>query len=818
MRSNRHQGRTPPLKATPSALLDATQASPSQHNLFTLVVRSAIVSLSLGIGAAPAVMAQTTAQNTSAATRTYQINAGALSNVLAQFAAASSVQLVFDPATLAGQTSNGLQGSYTVQQGFAQLLQGTNWEVKAQGANAYALQQNVQTLPEVTVSATRSTAGTLPEVTVTAEADRSGTTEGTGSYTQTGPSGAATGLGLTLRETPQSVTVMTRQRMDDFKLETLTDVLEQTPGITVVRQGSHIGYQARGTSVNLQTEGNQQLTGGYSYFASTNFTLDSLVDIDRIEVLKGSNGLLVGKGNTGATVNLIRKRPTREFQTSVGASAGSWSNYSINADVGGPLNAAGTLRGRVAAAVTDGESFRDHEKNESRTLFGTLEVDLTPDTVLAASLTYRERDVRGLAMWTNITAYSVNDPMQLLGWQPRSHNPGASWSGYEQESTNIFARLEHRFANGWTSKVQLAHESIEIPELLLGDSGDDFDTATRYLDTENRNSSIIADLKGPVQLFGRTHDLLLGAGASKANSEFDSNKFGYSQHEQEQAYIYAAGKFSLADPLKLITGLRLTRYKSSDETLYGSSGYNESGVLTPYAGLVFDVSKNISLYGSYASIFQPQSNQDEQGRILDPREGLSYEIGAKGEFFNNRLNASISHFWIQTDNEPEATGARTPSGSTAYRAVMGASRRGYELELSGEVARNWQVQGGYTMNSSNLSSSGSNPKQQFKLGSTYRFASGGLQGLTVGAATRWQSKTTAFASDGWYGSNVVEQPSYWVMDLMARYQVNDQLSISANINNVFDKKYYAYVVDGYEGLGYTWGAPRSFNVSMRYDF
>ncbi|ENO86636.1 TonB-dependent siderophore receptor [Thauera linaloolentis] len=746
------------------------------------------------------VLAQGTALN-------LDIPAQPLDKALNALARQSGAQIVFVTDVAAGLRAPALHGPLTVEQALQRLLAGSGLTVQANGTNTF------------TVIRDREGGTALAPVTVTAAADRSGTTEGTGSYTQTGPSGAATGLGLSLRETPQSLTVMTRQRMDDFRLETLTDVMEQTPGITVVRQGSHIGYQARGTNVNLQTEGNQQLTSGYSYFTSTHFTLDSMVDVDRIEVLKGSNGLLVGKGNTGATINLVRKRPTREFRARVGASAGSWDNYSANADIGGPLNEAGTVRGRVAAAVSDGESFRDYEKNESRTLFGTVEYDLTPDTVLAAGLTYRERDVRGLAMWTNITAYSVNDPMQFLGWQSRSHNPGASWSGYEQESTNIFARLEHRFTNGWTSKVQLAHESIEIPELLLGDSGDDFDTATRYLNTENRNSSIIADLKGPVQLFGRTHDVLLGAGASKANSEFDSNRFGYSQHEQEQAYIYAAGNFSLADPLKLLTGIRLTRYKSSNETLYDSSGYNESGVLTPYAGLVFDVSKNISLYGSYASIFQPQSNQDEQGRTLDPREGLSYEIGAKGEFFDKRLNASISHFWIRTDNEPEATGARTPSGGTAYRAVMGASRRGYELELSGELARNWQVQGGYTMNSSNLSNAGSNPKHQFKLGSTYSFSGSNiLRGLTVGAATRWQSRTTAFASDGWYGSNVVEQPSYWVLDLMARYQINDQLSISANINNAFDKKYYAYVVDGYEGLGYTWGAPRSFNVSARYDF
>ncbi|THF65411.1 TonB-dependent siderophore receptor [Pseudothauera nasutitermitis] len=728
-----------------------------------------------------------------------------LDKALNALARQSGAQIVFVTDIANTQHAPALRGQLTVEQALRQLLAGSGLAVQPSGANTF------------TVVRDKEGGTTLAPVTVTAAADRSGTTEGTGSYTQTGPSGAATGLSLTLRETPQSLTVMTRQRMDDFKLETLTDVMEQTPGITVVRQGSHVGFQARGTSVNLQTEGNQQLASGYAYFSSTNFTLDSMVDIDRIEVLKGSNGLLVGKGNTGATVNLIRKRPTREFQARVGASAGSWNNYNANADVGGPLNASGTLRGRVAAAVTDGDSFRDYEKNKSRTLYGTVEFDLTPDTVLSAGLTYRKREVRGLAMWTNIVAYSASDPTQFLGGKPRSYNPGASWSGYEQESTNVFARLEHQFANGWTGKIQVAHENIEIPELLLGDSGGDFDTATRYLDTENRNSSIIADLKGPVHLFGRTHDVLLGAGASNGDTDFDSNKFGASHHDWKQRYVYAASRINLADPLKVIVGARITNYENQDyTTLWGGSGLKETGVVTPYAGLVFDVSKNVSLYGSYASIFEPQSSQDEQGRILDPREGLTYEVGAKGEFFDKRLNASISHFWIRTDNEAEATGGRTPSGDYAYRAIMGASRRGYELELSGELARGWQVQGGYTMNSSNLSNAGSDPKHQFKLGSTYRFADGHLQGLTVGAATRWQSTTTATSAS--FAGSKVQQPSYWLLDLMARYQVTSQLSISANINNVFDKKYFSYVIAGYQGLGYTWGAPRSFNVSARYDF
>ena len=148
----------------------------------------------------------------------------------------------------------------------------------------------------------------------------------------------------------------------------------------------------------------------------------------------------------------------------------------------------------------------------------------------------------------------------------------------------------------------------------------------------------------------------------------------------------------------------------------------------------------------------------------------------------------------------------------AYRAVTGATRRGWELELSGEIASGWQAQGSLVTQSSSLSSASQHPKRQFKLGTTYRLGGSALQGLTVGAATRWQSETST-RND----AATLSQKSYWLVDLMARYQVNRHLSVGANINNLFDRKYLSGVTN-FGSLHYTWGAPRSFNLNMRYAF
>ena len=788
-----------------------------------------VLAISLVLGSSP-LLAETRAGGLpGGAPRQISIASQPLGEALNAWARQTGAQLAAPQALVAGKAAPAVSGLLTPRQALDRLLSGSGLEALVDGEAVTIRAASSAQVSDVT----------LAPVVVTAQVERTGISEGSRSYTSNGPSRAATGLNLTLRETPQAVTVMTQQRMEDFKLETLTDVMEQTPGVTVSRQNDMITFNVRGANVNLQTDGNRQIASGWGYNSHIAYSLDDMADIDRIEVLKGSSGLMNGDGNPGATVNLIRKRPTREFQARIGAGAGSWDTYRADADVSGPLNEDTSLRGRFVAARKEADSFRDHQSSRSTLLYGTIEQDLTPDTVLGAGITYRQREVRGAGATTPIQAYANNG--DFLGLQPRSFNLGASWAGYEQDSLGLFARLEHRFANGWSGRFQLANEQVDTPEMLVGFLR--YADPTRYMgnvyrDIKSRNQSITFDLSGPFELLGRQHELLIGAGASRNRTtlqrglsytgDYASLGLGYADggagiplvdastlkyssdvFDRKRRYAYTAARFSVADPVKVITGVRVTDYEQDDVTDVSWYNYQmtERGVVTPYAGVVVDLSRNISVYGSYASIFEAQSAKDLNESSLPPKEGRSYEVGAKGEFFDKRLNTSLSIFWMHTSNEAEEAGL-TPTGDTAYRAVSGARQRGYELELSGELARGWQAQGSYVLNSSSLESSSTSPRHQFKLGSTYRISSGLFNGLTVGAATRWQSGIA---------TGVLEQKAYWLVDVMTRYQVDKQLSVAANVNNLFDKSYFSGVTD-FTRLHYTWGAPRSFNVSVRYDF
>jgi outer membrane receptor for ferric coprogen and ferric-rhodotorulic acid len=240
----------------------------------------------------------------------------------------------------------------------------------------------------------------------------------------------------------------------------------------------------------------------------------------------------------------------------------------------------------------------------------------------------------------------------------------------------------------------------------------------------------------------------------------------------------------------------------------------ENNVFTPYVGLVYDLNKQVSAYASYTSIFKPQNYKDVDGGILDPEEGENYELGLKSEWFNGRLQASAAFFEVRKDNLAVADGGRfTPEGNQAYVAANGTKGRGWEVELSGELSRGWHVQGGYTRivtrgEEGERLNTNIVPKHQLKLFSTYTPPS--FNRLTIGGGTLWQSEIYNASAPALRKART--QKAYTVMNLMARYVVTDHLSLTATLDNVFDKAYRTYT-DSYD-----YGAPRNFMLTARVQF
>ncbi|MFV0456578.1 MAG: TonB-dependent siderophore receptor, partial [Pseudomonas sp.] len=327
----------------------------------------------VGIIGAPLLHAAEPASNAAAAeqVRQYDIAPGPLVAVLGRFAAASGVALSFDAAQLGNRQSPGLRGSYALDAGFAHLLQGSGLRA-LNTSGSYVLEKAVNSGDVLELGATTVTGEQLGAI-----------TEGTGSYT-TGSTSAATGMNLSLRETPQSVTVVTRQRMDDQALDSLADVLAQTPGVSATGSSSQASnaltpaYSRGYLLTRFQVDGAMASPGTFSGSGLGWYGLGGLQTVlyDSVTVVRGPTGLLSGTGDPSGSINLVRKRPTDTFQGTLTGSMGRWDQYRTTADVGGPLNEEGTLRGRLVASYDETASWVERYQQERRVGYAVLDADL----------------------------------------------------------------------------------------------------------------------------------------------------------------------------------------------------------------------------------------------------------------------------------------------------------------------------------------------------------------------------------------------------------------------------------------------------------
>ncbi|WP_175563013.1 TonB-dependent siderophore receptor [Pseudomonas sp. FSL W5-0203] len=761
------------------------------------------------------------------------IPAQSLGSALQEFGRQTNVQVLYSPGDVQGKNSPAVKGKMQPQQAINALLAGSQ--------TTYNLNGNT-----LTVTAAGSGGGLELSPTQVTGNMLGNVTENTGSYTP-GSIATATRLVLTPKETPQSVTVVTRQHMDDFGLNSVDDVMRHTPGITVSAfDTERSNYYARGFSINnFQYDGIPSTARNVAYSAGN--TLSDMAIYDRVEVLKGATGLLTGAGSLGATINLVRKKPTSEFQGHATLGAGSWDNYRSELDVSGPLTETGNIRGRAVAAYQDKHSFMDRYERKSPTYYGIMEFDLSPDTLLTVGGDYQDSLPKG-SSWSG--SFPLIDAQGNRNDVKRSFNNAADWSSWEQYTRTVFAMLEHDLGDGWITKLQLDHKINGYHALMGSIQGD-----TPRLDGKSQLTSgkytgeTVSDsadlyVSGPFSLGGREHELVFGGSISA--SEWNGNGYwnlapnlvdfnnwhgnapqpdwGKPQSKNDdtvrQTGMYMTTRLNLADDLKLLLGGRVVNY-----TVTGyNPTYRESGRFVPYVGAVYDLNDTYSVYASYTDIFMPQEsyNRDRDNKLLEPDEGQNWELGVKADFLDGRVNASAAYFEIHEDNrsvsDDDYNNLKPTPSNYAFKGTQ-AVTKGYELEMSGELAPGWQLQAGYThkivRDDKDVKISTFEPEDQVSLYTTYKLK-GNLDKLTVGGGARWQSV-------GWQniynsprgGYEEFSQEAYWLVDLMTRYQFTKNVSATLNINNVFDKSYYTNI-GFYNSAAY--GEPRNFMLSTRWDF
>lgn len=687
----------------------------------------------------------------------------------------------------------------------------------------------------------------LPTITVTAESEQSELSSEQSKAYIIQNSSTASKLNIPLKETPQTVNVLTRQQLDDFALDNTRDVLRNTPGIIVSNQETErTSYLARGFEIsNVLVDGVGIPLEGYNY---NNDNPDSFL-FDRIEVVKGANALNNGIGDPGATINMIRKRPTQELQAALNASYGSWNTQRYEADVSSPLTQDGKVRGRVFGYQQTGDSYLDRYELEKNGIGAVVEADITDTTLLTAGYTETNHKPNGVNWGSNPL---INTEGEQLSYS-RNYNYSPSWAHWDSNIKSYFAELEQKLGGDWTAKLTYDEKRTQRDSKLLFLSGKPGANGTSgiflypgmYID-DNKEQQASLSFSGTYPLWGQRHEASLGyvwaknrldelgyagsfvnplttdlASFTPEEPSWDMSKTSGEMHiRQKNQSLYAATRLHLNDDLKLLLGANYVQAESSGSSYGTDTIYDEDKVL-PYAGLTYNFSPEYTGYLSYTSIFRPQTTRADDGSINKPIEGESYEVGVKGSWLDDKLTATMAVFRTEQSNYPLRDSDGIPTLRTTQ--VSDLRSQGYEFGLAGQLSDHLNLSFGYTQFSlKDLINGGDartfNPTQSFNLLTTYQVPQ--LPKLKLGLGVQWQDQTYLDVPEATANgvitqkAGIIEQDAYALVNLMASYELNEHMTLQANGNNLTNEK-YLFNFPNQQGF---YGAPANYSVAVKFKY
>jgi len=790
------------------------------------------------------------------------VPAGDLATALKSLSQQIHVNLVYTPEGVRGLRTAGVNGSLTAADAVRKLLEGTGLRLSTDASTGAML-----IVSEAQGSGASSSSGT-------AQPDAIGDNIETVNVFGTLDNQLSVGSksGLSLRETPKSVTVVTRERIEEQNLMTVTDALTQATGVTIVSySGSSERFIfSRGFQVTtLQIDGGAAgVTGSFG----SNLTPDTAV-YERVEMLRGVDGMFTGAGEPGGVINLVRKRAKATPELQLNVSAGSWNNYRGEVDVTGALTDDGRWRGRAVGAYQNSEYYYDRASSDRKLLFGTTEYDLTDSTLLIAGASY-ERSKEDNYWLQGMPRYSDGRSLNL----PRSTAFNPDWNHRYVTSKEVFGRAEQKFGATGVIKLNYTHTQQETDRALMATYGSVDPvtlTGTRALGAAGHDEAVqnLFDLSvnGFFTLFGREHRYTVGADYAKVDGSglrqyttlgyqfgagppvdvfnFDPSLYPapelqlsavYPVYEQSQKGYYATVGLQLAEPLRLTLGGRYGefRYAMVYQPVLAGGAYGppsvtryEDSAFIPSAALTWDFAPNWTTYVSYAQTFKVQAGSLKgplPGTPLDPITGDGYEVGVKGEM--GALNAAIALYRINRDGQgvfdPSYPDVTYENGANCcYLQQANIKTEGIDVEVSGTMLPGWQMFAGYTYTTSDFEGGRAlgvyylnmTPKNLFKMWTTWQLP-GQYSRWSVNAGMVAQTKSFISGSVVRQGSSGAvpfefTQGSYALLNASIKYRFSDTWSIGLYGDNLLDKKYYQLLGSTETQNGY--GTPRSFMLTVR---
>lgn len=678
---------------------------------------------------------------------------------------------------------------------------------------------------------TADTRATLEEVMVVAQRARRVST-------------GATNLNLDIKETPQSISLITQEQMEKFGADELNDSLRLATGIQVEQVSTNLTqFLARGFEIkNTQIDG-VGLPNGWGLVTNA---VDSY-GFEKLEVIRGANGLLTGVGNSSGTINYVRKRPTNEAQGHVGITVGSWDRRRVESDYSTPFNDAGTWAGRMVVATEESDSYLRGFESDRTYIYGVIDGQIGEHGTLAVGYSWQEANTTG-NMWGALT-YVTPDGEQLE-WG-RSTSPTQDWTRWSSTTHAGFVEYTHRLGENWHATASYNYRLYDHDSKLFmaySVTGVDPQTGEGLLGWAYKSpyetEAHLADVKlnGSFQAFGREHEAMLGVswaasdgtdwyqptdtsaplfqglppfpfpGDAIPEPEWGEREV-YSTMDQKMKRVFGASRLAITDRLKTVVGFNWAEYELDAVDNEGTRTNKTDREISPYAGVTFDFTKSVLGYVNYSYIFQPQEQVDFDRVFLGPSKGTNYEVGVKVEWLDQSLLTTLAVFKAQQDDLATYAGFRFMGDyAFGYYRPVDIEAKGFEFETTGKIGPHVDLLLGYTYIKVDGSDGGDThpwvPRRTANMLLSARVPT--YTALSFGVGARWQSKVS---NQDTYTSFPVVQESYALFNAYAAWNFRPNMSVRANVRNITDETFINSLYD----ISY-YGTPRNYSVSLDWRF
>lgn len=761
--------------------------------------------------------------NTTTAARTYNIPAGYLHDALIQFSQQAGIKLAIDPALLQGKITYGLEGDFEIKAGLDQLLTGSGLQV-TQREDGLAIVALPSASPEPAVT-------TLPTIQVTA---------GNTNRYAAASSSTATKTNTLLRDVPQSITVITNELIKDQSVRSIGDAVRYVPGVGISQgEGNRDALVFRGnrSTGDFFTDG---IRDDVEYYRD-------LYNMERIEVLKGANGMIFGRGGSGGVVNRVSKQanwnPVQEFTFQ----GGSFNQKRMTADVGYVINDKAAIR--LNALFEDSDSFRDDVNMMRLGISPTVTIKPTQRTKIVASMErfndHRTAD-RGI---TSFGGRPVDvSRSQFFGDPRRSH------ANVDVLAFNSL--IEHKFESGITLQNRTNYATYDkFYQNVFASSGVDtsnqvslaaYNNATTRENVFNQTNLLYSLNTGPV-----AHTLMAGieVGRQETHNRRETGLFNnkttswsvplsdptvhvpitfktrdslgsidaLNRSVVNVTSLYIQDQVEIIPQLQAIAGVRYDMFDVDFQQKNGSRDHlkTRDGLIAPRFGLIYKPITPISIYASYSQAYVPRAGDQLTAlnvtvEALKPEKFTTLEVGVKWDV---RPDLAFTAAVYQLDRT-NVLSSITVSPNAPDQTVLTKGQRteGVEVGLAGQLAANWSVMGGYAYQTGEITSDifgvakkGASvaelPRHTFSMWSRYDITPG------IGAALGVIHRGSMYSSL----TNQVILPDFTRVDAALFAQFSKRFRGQLNIENVFNTKYFASAQNDFN---ITPGSPIAVRASL----